>query len=365
MTTTQKKIIIVGGGYAGFEIAKGLDGVADVTVVEPREAFVQPPATIRALLEPALLDQTILPYGKLLKNGRVVQDRVAQIAADQVTLESGAVLPADYIVVATGSSYAAPFKPAGDSIEAFKAAHAAASTDIMNAKSIAIVGAGAVGSELAGEIAAAQPDKQVTLISSEERLFPMYPAKLGAQLAQKLERMGVTIVLGQRAETLQRLDAPYAGSVTLSNGQTIAADLVVPVIGSRPNTTLLEALPGAEITQSKRVKTDGWMRPSDLPNVFVAGDIADVGDGMTIVAITRQAPWLIKTLKAVVKGAVVEDQKPYHPWKQAPILVPLGPHIGNSWLFATVGNWVTRMMKGRDLFIPKYRKAFGLSGDAK
>ncbi len=82
---------------------------------------------------------------------------------------------------------------------------------------------------------------------------------------------------------------------------------------------------------------------------------------MTIVAISRQNPWLIKTLKQVLGGASVEDQKPYAPWKRAPILVPLGPSVGNSWLFATLGNWVTRKMKGKELFIPKYRKAFGLS----
>ncbi len=361
----QKKIIIVGGGYAGFEIAKGLDGVTDVTVVEPREAFVQPPATIRALLDPALLDKTILPYSNLLQNGHVVQDRVTTITSNHVTLASGTQLAADYIVVATGSAYAAPFKPAGDSIEDFRTAHAAVSQMIANARSIAIVGAGAVGTELAGEIVAARPDKKVTLISSDDRLFPMYPRKLGQQLLRKLTRVGVEVILGQRAEDLQRLDAPYEGSVSLSNGQVIDAELVVPVVGSRPNTSLLEALDGAQITASKRVTTDAWMRPSTLPNVFVAGDIAEVGDGMTIVAITRQAPWLIKTLKGVLNGARLEDQKPYAPWKKAPILLPLGPKIGASWIFATLGNKVTRLMKGKDLFIPKYRKAFGISGDGK
>ena len=54
------------------------------------------------------------------------------------------------------------------------------------------------------------------------------------------------------------------------------------------------------------------------------------------------------------------EAHPYKPWKIAPILVPLGPRIGNSWLFATVGDGITRMMKGKELFIPKYRKAFGL-----
>ena len=58
----MKKIVVVGGGYAGFEIAKELDGFADVTLVEQREAFVHPPAAIRALVQPGVLDESGFPY---------------------------------------------------------------------------------------------------------------------------------------------------------------------------------------------------------------------------------------------------------------------------------------------------------------
>lgn len=358
----RKKIVIIGGGYVGFEVAKGLDAHADVTLIEQREAFVQAPAAIRALVEPGLLDQIILPYDKLLSAGRVVRGRAASVSATAVTLESGEVYPADYIVIATGSSYAAPFKPAGDSIDAFRQASRDVSARLARADSVAIVGAGAVGTELAGEIAAAQPGKTVTLISSDKSLFPMYPPKLGAALQRKLERLGVRVVLGQRAQDLRHSDQPYAGAVTLGDGQVIEADLIFPVIGSRPQTGLLQDLPGVQAGSSGRVKTDAWLRPCAHPNIFVAGDIADIGDGMTIVATARQNPWLIKTLKKVIGGAPVEAQKPYAPWKKAPILLPLGPVLGSSWLFAVVGDRITRALKGKALFIPKYRKAFGVGG---
>lgn len=359
---THKKIVIVGGGYVGFEVAQKLDAFADVTLIEQREAFVQPPAAIRALVQPELLDQIILPYDTLLTRGKVVRGRAAAVSDTDVTLDTGEVIPADIIVLATGSSYAAPFKPSGDSIADFRQASTDVSKKLAAAKSVAIVGAGAVGTELAGEIAAGQPDKQVTLISADDALFPMYPSKMGAQLKRKLEGLGVNIILGQRAEDLRQMTQPYSGSVTLTDGRVIEADLIFPVVGSKAESGLVKTLPGVQPGSSGRVKTDGWMRPSDYPNVFVAGDIADVGDGMTIVATARQNPWLIKTLKNVLKGAPVETQKPYTPWKKAPILIPLGPKIGSSWLFTTLGDWVTRKMKGNDLFIPKYRKAFGLTG---
>lgn len=356
----KKKIVVVGGGYVGFEVAKELDAHADVTLIEQREAFVQPPAAIRALVQPGLLDQIILPYDKLLKHGKVLRGRAVSISQSDVTLEAGDLVPADIIIIATGSSYAAPFKPMGESIADFRQASSDVSAQLTKAKSIAIVGAGAVGTELAGEIASAQPGKTITLISSDKTLFPTYPARMGAQIKRKLERLGVTIVLGQRAQDLRHLDRPYAGSVTLTDGAVIEVDLVFPVIGSKAQSTLLQALPGVTFGSSGRVKADKWLRPSEYRNVFVAGDIADVGDGMTIVATTRQNPWLVKTLKKVLNGASLESQKPYTPWKNAPILVPLGPFVGNSWIFASFGDWVTRKMKGKDLFVPKYRKAFGL-----
>lgn len=358
----QKKLVVVGGGYVGFEVAKALDSHAEVTLIEQREAFVHPPAAIRALVDQSLLEQIVLPYDNLLSHGRVIRARVDQVGPDGVTLADGTEIAADWIVVATGSSYAAPFKPAGETVQDFLVASRKVSADLRVAQSVAIVGAGAVGTELAGEIATAYPDKTVTLISSQQTLFPMYPAKLGRALVTKLKKLGVAVVLGQRAQDLQRADMPYAGTLTLTDGRAISADLIFPVVGSRPQSALVEGLAGAQAGPSGRVQTDPWLRPSEHANIFVAGDVAETGDNMTIVATARQNPWLIKTLKAAIKGQSIEDQKPYSAWKKAPILLPLGPTTGSSWIFATLGNWVTSVTKGREIFIPKYRKAFGISG---
>lgn len=354
----RKKIVIVGGGYVGFEVAQGLENYADVTLIEQREAFVQPPAAIRALVEPSLLTQIILPYDKLLSQGKVLKARVDSIHQNHVTLADGTDVAADYIVVATGSTYAAPFKPSGETVEGFVKASTNTSQLLADATSVAIVGAGAVGIELAGEIATAQPDKKITLISSDKQLFPAYNVKFGRALLTKLKAKGVIVILGQRVENLQQTNAPYAGTVTLTNGTEIEADLVFPVVGSKARSELISGLPGVKAGTLGRVKTDSWMRPSDYPNLFIAGDIADVGDGMTIVATARQNPWMVKTLKAIIAGKAIEGLKPYTPWKKAPILVPLGSKTGNSWIFMTLGNLVTSAMKGKELFIPKYRKAF-------
>lgn len=176
-----------------------------------------------------------------------------------VTLADGTEVAADYILVATGLTYASPFKPSGETVDDSVKANNETSKLLADAKSVVIVGAGAVGEELAGEIATAQPDKRITQISSDASLFPAYPAKMGQSLIAKLEGLGVTIVLGQRVENLERTDVPYAGSITLTDGTQINAGLIFPVVGSKAQTELLSDLSDlseVKLGTSGRVKTD-------------------------------------------------------------------------------------------------------------
>lgn len=360
------RVIIVGGGYAGTTLARALDAKFDVVLVEPREAFVHNVAAIRALVDPGLMDRIILPYERLLARGRVVRARVSEIADGSVTLASGETIAGDFIAVATGSTYAQPFKPATDAMADFRAASAATYGEIAAAKSIAIVGAGAVGVELAGEIASTLKGKSVTLVSSTPGLFPDFPPGLGRRLAADLKSLGVAIRAGVMA-SLSTTERPYAGPLRLASGEIIAADLVIPASGARPTTGLLAGLPSVRFDRIGRVEVDSWMRPAGMKTVFALGDMAANGDLMTIVASSRQAPWLAKTLEAVASGTRVEDLAAYAPWPAPPILVPLGARRGASVLPITKGGMVvgpllTGAIKGRTLFIPRYHKEFGLQG---
>ncbi|MBT0569720.1 FAD-dependent oxidoreductase [Curvibacter sp. CHRR-16] len=364
----QGKLIIVGGGYLGAGLARRMDAHADVTLVEPREAFVHNSAMIRALVEPALLEQVLMPYDKLLQRGRVLRQRATALHADGVTLANGERLHADAVVVATGSRYALPFKPAGDSIEALRQACLDTHQQLQAAKTVVIIGGGAVGIELAGEIAASMPGKQITLVNKDPHFLPDYPDRLGQKIQSQLQAMGVHTMHSNYALRLNQRHAPYCGTVQLFQGQTLYADLIIPVVGASAQSELLTTLPDVQLGSAGRIITDDWLRPSpSMPKVFAAGDVADTTDGMTIVAALRQLPWLAKTLRRVLNGGPVQRGCHYHPWQQAPILLPLGPRKGNSWLpyipthkLAVQGPRLTSLMKGRDLFIPKYRKLFRL-----
>src|SRR5580692_5797552 len=96
-------VVVLGGGYGGINAAKALDDVADVTLVDPKDAFVHNVAAWRALVEPEWLERIFLPYERLLVNGRFIRDRASEVDGRRVTLASGAQLQPDYLVLATGS----------------------------------------------------------------------------------------------------------------------------------------------------------------------------------------------------------------------------------------------------------------------
>jgi NADH dehydrogenase FAD-containing subunit len=357
------RIAIIGGGYAGYALARHLDAHVEVTLIEAREAFVHNVAAIRAMTDPTLTQSIILPYDRLLKRGRAVRGRAVAVAADGVTLADGSAVAADVIVIATGSHYAAPFKPQGDSAADFAATLDAVAGQVRDNDHIVIVGAGAVGVELAGETKAAYPHKRVSLVSGISRMFPVYPQKLHDRLAAKLAKAGVELYLGDAATDLAQSDKPFVGQVTLGSGTKLEG-LIVPAIGTKIADGPGHFLPGASKRPNGQLGVDDWLRPSSLPHVFAMGDLIDTGEGMTVVATTRQAPWLAKTIHKLANGNALEALPTYKPWPMPPILLPLGPRSGASVLplsrqGTVVGDWITSMIKGKSLFIPRYHKEFG------
>lgn len=357
-----KRIIIVGGGYAGTMLARALDDRADITLIEPRDKWVHNVAMIRAMAQPELLDQIIMPYDGLLKNGRVVRGRVQSLRETSAVLENGDEVSGDILVVATGSTYAAPLKMQSDDSAEFLKNARKTMTRIDKAQSLAIVGAGAVGVELSGEIAAVRPEKQITLVTADSQLFPGYPKKLGRSIARQLGELGVKLRLGERIAKLEKSDQPYkpaTGKLLLSDGFPINVDLVIPVIGARPVTDIMKSLESVDFAEDGRVVVDKWLRPDPYSALFAIGDMASTRDTMTIVGLTRQVEWLTKTLKAVIAGKPVADTNPYKPWPKPLILLPLGEDKGASALpIGVTGPLLTSAIKGRKLFIPRYHKQF-------
>ena len=107
------KVVVVGGGYAGATCAKYLrmwsNGAVDVTLIEPREAFVSCPISNLVIGGSKTIADVTVPYDNLSRRWgvNVVRDTATGIDVDKrvVTTAGGRNLPYDRLVLAPGIEF--------------------------------------------------------------------------------------------------------------------------------------------------------------------------------------------------------------------------------------------------------------------
>jgi NADH dehydrogenase FAD-containing subunit len=330
--TARASVVVVGGGYGGIRAAKALDDVADVTLVDPTEAFVHNIAAWRALVEPEWLDRIFFPYEHLLAHGRFLRDRAVAVDGRRVTLASGEVLAPDYLVLATGSAYPFPAKTEELDIASARARHRAAHEALLAADRALIVGAGPAGLELAGEIKAFFPHKHVTVAdASDDILVGPYPEVLREELRRQLDALGVELRLGTAISELPTAPpatlAPIA--IATADGGELVADIWFRAFGVRAHTEYLEG--GAlEDRRDERgyIRVDEHLRVVGETQLFALGDLADADRDMAGIA-NRQAGVVAANIRALITGA--GELTSYE--KLPPLIaIPLGPEGGAGFL---------------------------------
>ncbi|MFD0473644.1 FAD-dependent oxidoreductase [Nonomuraea thailandensis] len=241
-------VVVLGGGYGGSKVARLLDDVADVTLVDPSDAFMHNVAAWRALVEPEWLDRIFVPYRRLLTHGRFLRDRAVAVDGTQVTLASGATLRPDYLVLATGSAYPFPAKAGKPDAELAKAEARAAHEALAGAERVLLVGAGPVGLELAGEIKAAFPGKHVTLADVAPDILPgPFEQELRDELRRQLDELGVELKLGSPLRELPGAPPATAAPIAIATeaGDKLTADVWFRCFGVVPApTTCAASSPG-------------------------------------------------------------------------------------------------------------------------
>jgi NADH dehydrogenase FAD-containing subunit len=358
---SRPSVVVVGGGYAGIAVAKGLDEIADVVLVEPKDAFVHNVAALRALVDPSWLERTYFPYDTLLSRGRVVRASAVKVEPTQVVLSTGESLTADYVVLATGSTYPFPAKSdeldMADAHDKVRRAHDA----LAAATSVLLVGAGPVGIELAGEIVAVWPDKQVTLLDqAPELLGPRYKAELKAELGRQLAELGVRVVLGEplRTQPATQVGVRAPLTVTTTGGTTLEADIwfrcygVAPASGYLVGDLIAARTPDGFLQVTPQLQVEGQER------VFSLGDVS-TADAQKLAGLAgRQAAVVVANISELVSGGT--DLQTYDPIPPA-LIVPIGPTGGAGQLpgqdeIASAD--LVSQMKGRDLSVEQFAALF-------
>src|SRR3989344_3179021 len=188
----MKKLVVIGGGFAGSIIARRLEQRMDVTLIDAKEYFEFTPGILRALVRFNHLSAIQALHASYLRRTRVVVGTANHISTNQVQV-GNQTLPYDYLVIATGSRYATPIK---DSVVAL-----ASRTNDFNdyfhrlqaARQVLIIGGGLVGVELAAEISTRYPSKKIILAHAGTHLLERNTLTVQRYATRFLQRHKVEI----------------------------------------------------------------------------------------------------------------------------------------------------------------------------
>ncbi|MEO3892522.1 FAD-dependent oxidoreductase [Nonomuraea sp. B5E05] len=324
-------VAVVGGGYGGITVAKELDSVTDVVLIEPRDTFVHNVAALRGLTDPRWTDRLFLAYDRLLTRGTVIRDRAVQVDETSVILRSGTRIEADYIVLATGSAYPFPAKvDVEDSTTAKKKYHATREA-LAQAHRVLLLGAGPVGLELAGEIKTAWADKSVTIVDPGHEIVPGgYSDEFRAELRRQLDAMGIRVVLGAQLREQPSSEPGEAETfaATLHSGEQLSADIWFRCFGAGPDTGYLTGdLATARQAGGRLAVTDDLRLPG-LQRVFALGDITAIQEPKQAGTAIGHAAVIAANIRALLHGS--GGLTVYRPGPPG-IVLPLGPHGGATY----------------------------------
>jgi apoptosis-inducing factor 2 len=358
------RVVVVGGGYGGTLVAKELDAEADVTLIDPREGFVNAAASLRALTRPAWAPNAFFPYRTLLERGRVIRGRAVSVDPKGVTLDSGLRVDADYLVLATGSGYPYPAKPTSTGIEEQLDDLRRTHGELAGAERVLILGAGPVGLELAGEIKDVWPDKYVIIVDRAGQVLPGFLPEVRAELHRQLGELGIDLRPATALTTPPPLPPGTAGrfTVTTDRGAEIVADIWFRAFGVRITTDYLADGHLTPLTGQATVPVTERLNVRGHDHVYAVGDIAALADPKTASHAMTHAEIVVRNIRAQLAGD--RPTAVHIPTPERRILLPLGEHAGVGQLptpdgVAAATVETVRRRKGADLFTARFAARFG------
>ena len=291
IASTAERVVIVGAGQAGGELATGLRKQGHTGRIlllgdEAHPPYQRPPLSKGFLLGKVTLAELYLKpletyerFSIEFKSGTRVEalDR----AAHEVTLADGGRLPYDKLVLATGGR-ARPLRLPeleGTRPENLFSLRSLADVEAMRGRFVAgqrlvLIGGGYVGLEVAAM--AVQLGLRVTLLEAAPRLLSRVT---GPEVSAFIERMhrarGVEFRLGCEVRGLDLDEArrEVRGVRLASQGvpERLEADLVLVGIGQLPNTELASA---AGLAVDNGIVVDEYAQTAD-PDILAIGDCAN------------------------------------------------------------------------------------------
>ncbi|MEQ9885536.1 NAD(P)/FAD-dependent oxidoreductase [Pectobacterium zantedeschiae] len=384
MTSPTKKIVIVGGGAGGLELATSLGHKlgrkkkADITLVDRNHSHLWKPLLHEVATGSLDDDMDALSYLAHARNHHFqfqlgmltdIDREQQQIQLAEVCDEQGDVLVAarrisyDILVVALGSA-SNDFGTPGvkdhciflDNPKQARRFHNemlnlflkfTANQDEKDRVNIAIVGGGATGVELSAELHNAVKqlhsygfdglDNQtlnVTLVEAGERILPALPPRISAAAHQELNNIGVRVL------TKTMVTSAESGGLNTKDGEFIEADLMVWAAGIKAPDAMKD-IAGLETNRINQLVVEPTLQTTRDPNIFAIGDCASCpqeGGGFVpprAQAAHQMASRCHSNIIALLNGQALKS----YVYKDHGSLVSLSK-------FSTVGSLMGNLMRG-------------------
>jgi NADH:ubiquinone reductase (H+-translocating) len=340
----KKRLVIIGGGFAGLKLATKLSGSDYQVVLIDKNNFHQFQPLFYQVATSGLEPSSIsFPLRKIFQKSKNVIIRIAVVTSidrDQKEIHTSlGAIPYDYLVIALGADTnffgmnrirekAIPMKSVAEALSLRNtllqnledSLNEQPADDLAGLMNIVVVGGGPTGVEISGTLAEMKRsvlpkdypelnfgNMQIFLLEAGSKLLNGMTEQSSAKATQYLEKLGVNIWCNAQV-------SDYDGKVvTIHNGKTIRSNTLVWAAGVTGNH--LEGIPEGALTRGNRIKVDRFNRVEGCEEIFALGDIAymqeeDYPNGHPQMAqpAIQQALLLSRNLKRLERG---ENLKPY------------------------------------------------------
>ncbi len=299
----KPRVVVIGGGFGGLEVAKGLKGVkAQTVLVDKFNHHCFQPLLYQVATSGLETNSIVFPFRKRFADQEDFFFRLAEVTRvvpeDNVIETSIGSIRYDYLVIANGATTnfygmqdvtqnALPMKTIIDSIKLrniiirnFENALLAEDADVMNSfMDFVIVGGGPTGVELAGALSELKnhvfpkdyPELEIGhmdihLIEATPRLLNGMSEVAGRKAKEYLERMGVQVHLDMAVESYDGHTVRFKSGAELKSRTLIWAAGVTgqPIAGIQPEV----------LGRGRRILVDEFNLVKGYSNIFAVGDAA-------------------------------------------------------------------------------------------
>lgn len=335
--TDKKRVVVIGGGFAGITFINNIDENLYQTVLIDQNNYHQFQPLIYQVTSSGLEAASIcFPFRRLFHKKNDFHFRLTKVLSvdsQQKTIKTGlGTLSYDYLVICAGATtnfrgnkniekVGLPMKSVEESIlirnrmiENIEASLTASEENKDSYYNFVVVGGGATGVEISGLLSEMRRyvlPKNFRTIDIEKIHIYLVSSSILASMSEQaskcahrdLEKMGVEIIAGKRVVDYDE----KTHSVIMDDGSTIKARILIWVSGIIAVT--LEGVPETSIGKGGRIICNQYMEVEGMDSVFAAGDIALTSENaypnghpqMAQVAM-QQAKLIAKNLNAVAKG---------------------------------------------------------------